>query len=482
MSCNRRACAGRPSSQAARASMGDSRRRRRRSHCRRGARSSGRTRRTTARSSPPTSTATDAAEVLGRQSQGLVAYRFDDSVGQFEPIQPAIGATPIFTDAEGWDQPRHYRTIQAADLDGDGSDEVFGASSQVGGLVAYGWDTTSRTWVALPLLQAFVSPAAAPPARPTPADLPLMYATIQAADLDGDGRAEVLGRTDEGISVYSLENGQWQQRNPIAWPEVAELPSYYETIQTADLDGDGAAEVLGRTSRGLVAFTNDGGLGWSPLPLLEHFNDANGWIQTQYGATIQTGDLDGNGRARRVRALCLRHRGLHLRAVQRRTVASTRAADGIVHRRRRLGPGHLPPVHHRRRPRRRRPPRDRRQRRRRPAGLAPGAIDEVVDPARHRWPLPRRRRVERPQFGQHGVRRGRRRLVHPRPGLAGAPARRDPRTRSHRRRDLPVRSRHRIVRVTVGHVSRLRLWCGGDRLRRHQRVPGQRQRQLRRGP
>jgi hypothetical protein len=86
---------------------------------------------------------------------------------------------------------------------------------------------------------------------PTPAwgdiggwDQPQYYGTIQLADIDGDGRAELIGRGPSGILVnrFDTASDAWIAKNP--GPPLSDTadwdqPQYYSTIQFADIDGDG---------------------------------------------------------------------------------------------------------------------------------------------------------------------------------------------------------------------------------------------------
>ena len=49
-------------------------------------------------------------------------------------------AVPTWTDAGGWNDPSQYSTIQLADVDGDGKDELIGRSDA--GIQIYRFDTT----------------------------------------------------------------------------------------------------------------------------------------------------------------------------------------------------------------------------------------------------------------------------------------------------------------------------------------------------
>jgi hypothetical protein len=92
--------------------------------------------------------------------------------------------------------------------------------------------------------------------------------------------------------------GAWTQLpNGPLWSDARgwNQPQYYETIQFADIDGDGAAELLGRApdsdpnGSGIQVWKYDGTTSsWVQLPSGPAWTDAAGWNQVQYYRTIQT--------------------------------------------------------------------------------------------------------------------------------------------------------------------------------------------------
>jgi hypothetical protein len=104
---------------------------------------------------------------------------------------------------------------------------------------------------------------------------PSYYSTIQLADIDGDGKAELLGRSPAGLSVsaFNVETGHWMPLTsassglaltltgfadppPQGWGNPASTdwtrPEYYTSIQTAHL-GPGR-QLIARSVDGVVAY------------------------------------------------------------------------------------------------------------------------------------------------------------------------------------------------------------------------------------
>jgi hypothetical protein len=74
------------------------------------------------------------------------------------------------------------------------------------------------------------------------------------------------------------------------------IPSYYQTIQLTDMTGDGAAEVIGRSAQGMTIAQLQKATGtFSSLPLGPGLTDAAGWNVLPYALSIRSGDVDGDG-------------------------------------------------------------------------------------------------------------------------------------------------------------------------------------------
>ncbi|MBV8734888.1 MAG: VCBS repeat-containing protein, partial [Solirubrobacterales bacterium] len=179
-------------------------------------------------------------DLIGRDTNGLWVEKFDQSKGQWELVGNAEGGLALdLAGYGGWNRPIYYRTIQTADLNGDGHTELLARAGD--GLHVYRWDSSTHT---------FVDISKAPRLFSRSADDTLSVTdTIQTADLFGDGHAEVLGRTRQGIEYarWNSNTGLFQDVTQTGIAPDAHggaNPSLYLSIQTGDVAGDGKADLL----------------------------------------------------------------------------------------------------------------------------------------------------------------------------------------------------------------------------------------------
>jgi FG-GAP-like repeat len=197
-------------------------------------------------------------DLIGRDSSGLWVEQFDAQKGQWQLLGSADGGVALpLPDRDGWNQPSQYRTIQTADLNGNGQAELLARAAD--GLHVYRWDPATATFTDISTPPRLFSDAAG-------GNQPSVYETIQTADLFGDGHAELVARTPQGIEYarWNQDTGQFVDvtQTGIA-PDAhgGNDPSLYKTIHTGDLSGDGRADLL------LLA----GGLRWYAIQPDGHF-------------------------------------------------------------------------------------------------------------------------------------------------------------------------------------------------------------------
>ncbi len=225
-----------------------------------------------------------------QSSQQPIAAQVDASDYNYNSSAGLTFTLPQWTDGAGWTAAEYYSTIQMADIDGDGSDELLARGPN--GMTVDSWDATLGLWSSVSDSGPFDD------AGWTKAE---HYATIQTADIDGDGKAELIGRSSKGLETYEWSGSAWTQLataspdwgNSSGWKQE----KYYATIQTGDIDGDGAAELLARSSSGIETWEWSGS-DWTKIDSKNPpWSDKEGWEKHRFYSTIQTGDIDGDGKA-----------------------------------------------------------------------------------------------------------------------------------------------------------------------------------------
>lgn len=244
-------------------------------------------------------------ELIARTYAGIAVYQYTPGPNG-APGSWSTTVTPgVMADSEGgrstpaaqWWLPPYYSTIMTGDVvDADGIDEVVGRGPN--GINTFKWNGSQL--VQIDAGNAIFTDS-------TGWNVPQRYETLRLADLNGDHRDEIVGRGQNGLVVTSFANGQWSQVSPNTgpWPDSSSWnanQSWYTTIGTADLNGDNRADVYGRTQYGIDAWslTTDGT--WqelvTPAPSAATpsiLTDLQTFDQPQYYATIQSSTIGGAG-------------------------------------------------------------------------------------------------------------------------------------------------------------------------------------------
>ena len=244
-------------------------------------------------------------QLVARSADGIVAYDFTPGSGwtQLTNTGPMADAD-CFANGNCWNSdPSYYTTIHAGDINGDGQDELIGRGAD--GIEVYCW--TGGGWKQLATLANYSDARSG--------NLSDVYPTIRFADVDGDGRQELFARGFSGVRGHHFSGGSgcadgtWSDLDSDPQPFCDEPgasncfddvngvgaqsdPSYYLTIQFADIDGEKGDELLGRMPDGLRAYKWNG-FGWNPLSTNTTFTDEAGWKAAQYYTTIHTAKLKG---------------------------------------------------------------------------------------------------------------------------------------------------------------------------------------------
>lgn len=227
-----------------------------------------------------------ADELIGRGPLGVEAFDFDRSTGQWLPLyrQPS----PALTDEDGWNQPAYYATIQLADVNGDGADELLARAAD--GLHAWQFNPATAAWEELDTLTELSDAEGW-------GSSPAYYETIQAGNVFGSKAEEVVARAADGMRVWSLTEVGWikyTHRGPFADADGWTRPEYFKTINVDPglIDNAGEYEVIWARAAGGIVFHRFTGSGWTryerPMPQFsDRNNDWGDWSDPRAYSTIQ---------------------------------------------------------------------------------------------------------------------------------------------------------------------------------------------------
>lgn len=261
------------------------------------------------------------ADVIIRGPKGIMVAR-NTGASSFGPASNwsatnSGGVIRDFSNADGWGNPIYYGSIRLVDINQDGKADICGrgkygisvALSTGSGFsqkTLWKWDdfTDALGWGNVKY-----------------------SSTLQFADVTGDNLPDAVIRGPNGMFVakntgstfgpalnWSANcSGVYDFSDAEGWGTNV---SYYGTIRLADINGDGIADVCGRSAAGIVVafgspnFNTTGGFlcktiwslggslytdtnGWIDGT---YYSDANGWNDPKYSSTIQFGDINiGDG-------------------------------------------------------------------------------------------------------------------------------------------------------------------------------------------
>ncbi len=194
---------------------------------------------------------------------------------------------PALSDANGFNNPIYYSTIQYPDLNGDGmADICYRDAMGISCWIGTGSGFTSN----------FRGPALSDAGG---FNNPIYYSTIQYPDVNGDGMADICYRDAMGISCW-IGTGSGFTSN-FRGPALSDAggfnnPIYYSTIQYPDLNGDGMADICYRDAIGISCWIGTGS-GFTSNFRGPALSDAGGFNNPIYYSTIQYPDVNGDGMA-----------------------------------------------------------------------------------------------------------------------------------------------------------------------------------------
>jgi hypothetical protein len=191
------------------------------------------------------------------------------------------------SDSLGWTEPQYFGTIRMGDMSGDGLEDLCAR----GGAQVYCWRATGSGFDAVQDTPAWSDEAGW--------DDVASWSTIRMVDIDGDGLADLCGRAPEGFACHLSTGSGFAEA--IEGPELSDDSGWgdhsnYATLQIADIDGDGDRDLLARANAGVRVWPWEGagfGASWEGPAL----SDEAGWDDHRYYSTLRSADIDGDGRA-----------------------------------------------------------------------------------------------------------------------------------------------------------------------------------------
>ncbi len=230
------------------------------------------------------------SELVARGASGLLTYRWNE-----EQHAWSKASGPSVLDGAGFEDESSYSTIQTADLHGNGKQELIVRAP--GGVQTLEW--SGGDWHVLDASNLF--------SDQTGSTSPRYFNTIQVGSDTTTGNRWLIGLTagSQGGSTGAIALSRWHDGSSPGWgqPVVINLPgggwdqeSQYLTLRAADLDGDGKVEVMARAPDGLHVFTRQGrDQEWKELSTLAALSDANGFALRSTYFTIRPLRINLNG-------------------------------------------------------------------------------------------------------------------------------------------------------------------------------------------
>lgn len=193
---------------------------------------------------------------------------------------------PALTDAAGFAEPRYYSAIRYPDINGDGKADIcYRNSARI--ICAIGTGSGFGENIAGP---AFSDAAGY--------HQPQYLRTLQYPDVNGDGRADICIRDQQGIECRLSQGMTFSA--PFRGPDWSDSigfnqPKYYGTITFVDINGDNMADICVRNSTGVICHLSTGSGFESAAITGPAWTDALAFDQPLYYASIRYTDLNRDG-------------------------------------------------------------------------------------------------------------------------------------------------------------------------------------------
>ncbi len=202
--------------------------------------------------------------------QSDIVVRGKDGLHSWRLVKGAwieTGALPSLSDANGWDQPSFYQTIQFAHLQ-EGSRQSDLVARFKDGIHVWRYSAAENRWSELgeKVSRPFPDPTASDTS--TEWEQPAHYTNILVGDLNHDGVDELIGRGKNGVEVYKWDasDSTWRslsQSGPLTDDEGYNNLDNYYSIQLVSVK-DGKTYLVARAPNGVKLYEWRG-RGWQTV-------------------------------------------------------------------------------------------------------------------------------------------------------------------------------------------------------------------------
>jgi hypothetical protein len=128
-----------------------------------------------------------------------------------------------------------------------------------------------------------------------PVGVSLDSASVQLADMNGDGRADLLVTDGIRAGYYPLTfEGNWDRRGFMPYTRAPMINLEEPTVRMLDLTGDGITDAL-RTGTNFELYYNDGDNGWRDVELRPR-GETNDFPNVTFNdPRVKLADMNGDG-------------------------------------------------------------------------------------------------------------------------------------------------------------------------------------------
>ena len=227
------------------------------------------------------------ADVCARLDKGI--YCWPSKGNDFDTAN--VTSIISMSDSDGYNIAQYYSTIRVGDVTGDGKDDVCALFKN--GYLCY--PSKGKTWG---------TAISVGTGKSSEWENPQNYSTFRMADINGDGKMDICALKDienstSGVFCWISKGTGFETAKLAAeWAGYYGFneAKYYMTLRAPDINGDGKADLCIRGASGVICRLSKGTSFDTSDTLINDWSDTWGWNEEKYYATIQFGDLNGDGK------------------------------------------------------------------------------------------------------------------------------------------------------------------------------------------